>query len=152
MEQIIVALGLDPANLHLSKTFATENGQVEFTTLNVVVTFKWYDGTFTSKQSLYKSAKSIARLAWKGAEIETDPALVELQNIYRGIQFLWAENGPLADPGDTTLPLSDAEGDEKHAANLRQTDLEKHSKALLDKYTKEPQRYCRLLHSIDERS
>jgi hypothetical protein len=56
-----------------------------------------------------------------------------MYNIYLGIKFLWAENGPLALLGD--LPSPEAQGEEGSAARLKEADL-KHCSSLYNKYTR----------------
>jgi hypothetical protein len=56
----------------------------------------------------------------------------EMYDIYLGIKFLWAENGPLALLGD--LPSPEAQGEEGSAARLKEADL-KHCPSLYNKYT-----------------
>ncbi|KAJ7228028.1 hypothetical protein B0H12DRAFT_1148181 [Mycena haematopus] len=138
MENIIVSLGLDPANLKWAKSFRRgDQPEIELSAFDIIHAFGWAEGTFTSKKSLYKSAKVISGRHWNGAAIETDPGRLGIQNVYRGIQFIWAENGPLA-PGATSLPSPEVEGAERLAAQLRQADLERHNRVLLDKYTVDP--------------
>ncbi|KAF7373701.1 hypothetical protein MSAN_00581100 [Mycena sanguinolenta] len=132
MEQIILALKLDPANLNSSRLFL---GEMELTGLAVIKAFDWESKTFLDKKMLYKSAKAIALRPWKDSGTETDPAAPKLREIYQGIRFIWAENGPLASQADTTLPSADTQGDEKCAAELRQSELEKCCKDIFEKYT-----------------
>ncbi|KAJ6458549.1 hypothetical protein C8R45DRAFT_1110074 [Mycena sanguinolenta] len=148
MEKIIFALGLDPTNLQSSRSFTIDHGQTEFTVLAIITAFKWEDKTFTTKRGLYNLAKSVAHRHWKGSETDTDPAVAKLEHIYQGIRFIWAENGPLARPEDTSLPASHAQGDERCAADLRQTDLEKSTKVIFDKYTDELPPFLNYSHHI----
>ncbi|KAJ7254000.1 hypothetical protein B0H12DRAFT_1071273, partial [Mycena haematopus] len=158
MERIIVALGLDPADSKSSRSFTLDSDQmIEFSVEDILHSFKWTShSTFNSKRSLYKSAKSVALRTWKDSiggfnfrhwlyllkpatETANDSVATEMHRIYRGIKFLWADEGPLALPNGTPLPSPEAQGDEKCAANLKQNGLEKNIKSLLDKYTQEIQ-------------
>ncbi|KAJ7204246.1 hypothetical protein B0H12DRAFT_1243659 [Mycena haematopus] len=140
MERIIVALGLDPADSKSSRSFTLDSDQmIEFSVEDILHSFKWTShSTFNSKRLLYKSAKSVALRTWKDSiETANDSVATEMHRIYRGIKFLWADEGPLALPNGTPLPSPEAQGDEKCAANLKQNGLEKNIKSLLDKCTEE---------------
>ncbi|KAJ7665686.1 hypothetical protein B0H14DRAFT_2658470 [Mycena olivaceomarginata] len=150
MEKIILGLGLDPGSLKSSRSFTLHSGQkVEQTVSEVLdsACFRWKGSTFSKKQSKYKSAKSIALRTWKeGRELWYLPIYfflcfglyqldddAEMYDIYLGIKFLWAENGPLALLGD--LPSPEAQGEESSAARLKEADL-KHCPSLYNKYTR----------------
>ncbi|KAF8175651.1 hypothetical protein K438DRAFT_1847454 [Mycena galopus ATCC 62051] len=132
MERLIVGLGLEPGDLKSSRSFTLQNGNiVELNLEQVFGNFAWTAPTFGKKWKLYKLAKAIALRAWND---HTD-ATPELRNIYLGIKFLWAKNGPLDDL-NIPLPSPEGQGDEKCAADLKQVHLAK-CHTLHNKYTSE---------------
>ncbi|KAF8147339.1 hypothetical protein K438DRAFT_1867790 [Mycena galopus ATCC 62051] len=132
MERLIVGLGLEPGDLKSSRSFTLQNGNiVELNLEQVLGNFAWTAPTFGKKWKLYKLAKAIALRAWND---HTD-ATPELRNIYLGIKFLWAKNGPLDDL-NIPLPSPEGQGDEKCAADLKQVHLAK-CHTLHNKYTSE---------------
>ncbi|KAF8140962.1 hypothetical protein K438DRAFT_1879010 [Mycena galopus ATCC 62051] len=117
-------------NLEASQSFPLEDGNtIKLDGEAILNFFDWNPKTFASKRKKYKLAKSIAFRTWK----DNTDADAEFYKLYRGIRFLWAENGPLASL-DAPLPCSEAQGDEKCAADLKQAHLD-NCKSLYDKYT-----------------
>ncbi|KAF8210631.1 hypothetical protein K438DRAFT_1810037 [Mycena galopus ATCC 62051] len=112
VERILLHLGLDPGNLEASQSFPLEDGNtIKLDGEAILNFFDWNPKTFTNN---------------------TD-ADAEFHKLYRGIRFLWAENGPLASL-NAPLPCSEAQDDEKCAADLKQAHLD-NCKSLYDKYT-----------------
>ncbi|KAF8166446.1 hypothetical protein K438DRAFT_1857252 [Mycena galopus ATCC 62051] len=130
VERILFHLGLDPGNLEASQLFPLEDGNsIELDGEAILNFFDWNPKTFTGKRKKYKLAKFIALRTWK----DNTNADAEFHKLYQGIRFLWAENGPLASL-DAPLPCSEAQDDEKCAADLKQAHLD-NCKSLYDKYT-----------------
>ncbi|KAF8174023.1 hypothetical protein K438DRAFT_1849832 [Mycena galopus ATCC 62051] len=130
VERILLHLGLDPGNLEASQLFPLEDGNtIKLDGEAILNFFDWNPKTFTSKRKKYRLAKSIALRTWK----DNTDADAEFHKLYRGIRFLWAENGPLASL-DAPLPCSEAQDDEKCAADIKQAHLD-NCKSLYDKYT-----------------
>ncbi|KAJ7866718.1 hypothetical protein B0H13DRAFT_1897900 [Mycena leptocephala] len=139
MEKIIQQLGLDPANAHSSRSFLPSGKNIEVTTADLLGSFGWNYTTFSNKRKLYHKAKSVALRSWKGHTPGSFHSFIASQLLMRhlaygepkfteykvfcGIKFLWAENGSLGLNG--ALPSSEAQGDERFAADLRQHDLDK---------------------------
>ncbi|KAF8146203.1 hypothetical protein K438DRAFT_1870159, partial [Mycena galopus ATCC 62051] len=118
------------AHLKSSHSFTLQNGNiVELNLEQVLGNFARTAPTFGKKWKLYKLAKAVALRAWND---HTD-ATAKLRNIYLGIKFLWAKNGPLDDL-NTPLPSPEGQGDEKCAADLKQAHLAK-CHTLHNKYT-----------------
>ncbi|KAF8124672.1 hypothetical protein K438DRAFT_2002570 [Mycena galopus ATCC 62051] len=125
-ERILLHLGLDPGNLEASQLFPLEDGNtIKLNGEAILNFFDWNPRTFASKRKKYKLAKSIA--------LHNTSADTEFHTLYRGIRFLWADNGPLASL-DAPLPSPEAQDDEKCAADLKQAHLD-NCKSLYDKYT-----------------
>ncbi|KAF8208546.1 hypothetical protein K438DRAFT_1812418 [Mycena galopus ATCC 62051] len=131
MEHILLCLGLDPRTLESSRSFPLEDEKnINLNGEAIFDCFAWKARTFSSKRKLYKDAKSIALRTWK----DDTSADIKLHTIYQGIQFLWADNGPLSSL-DAPLPSPEAQGNEKSAADLRQAHLDSNWKSLYNKYT-----------------
>ncbi|KAJ6480908.1 hypothetical protein C8R45DRAFT_1100489 [Mycena sanguinolenta] len=137
VERILVLLGFNVKNPNFSLSVPLDGpNDIRITTKDVLEVWGWSVSTFDKKRKLYKAAKSVACREWKGSTTEaTNTADSELYDKYLGLKFLWAENGPFTNL-DSPLPSLEALGAEKHAASLKQTDLDD-CKLLFDKYTKE---------------